>query len=373
MPGLPFVSLSEAENLEDRAMIEQQNTTVQRNLTEMRTGSRPWVEIASAPAQSAPDLGNPLDILAADGRTALDTALGQFKSQREALQKSIDPDINLAYQKAMLDVETVNNSDLDIAVKQQRVKNLETNYRKKKLDIQAKIRGDIEMLDAEEQKTKSTAAMNMVLRQREVQLYQGLADSGKLDPYEAMSLQYKAVGRNVPVGFLRPKKSPQEAARKQYIQTKQILDDTVGELLNYRRDPKTGEWQILDDKGQVAGVVPKEQQAYVDDLEARRQVLAPQAETLFWQWTGGRRPNLSVSAAKTLSPMGQGLVSRLLMGLDARVARGELGGTWYPKANAPATTGKPLTEAQALVFLQQTGGNKDQARELARNQGYEIR
>jgi len=225
MPGLPFVSLNEAENPEDRTMIERQNATVQRNLAEMRTGSQPWVEIAPAPSQpTAQTLGNPLDILTADSKTALDTVLGQFKTKREALQKSIDPDIDLAYQKAMLDVEAVNNSDLDAAAKQQRVKDLETTYRKKKLDLQAKIRGDMEALDAAEQQAKSTAAMNMVLQQREVQLYQSLADSGKLDPSEAMSLQYKAVGKDVPASMLKAKDLSPKQALAEVVPVRQAFE-----------------------------------------------------------------------------------------------------------------------------------------------------
>ncbi len=162
---------------------------------------------------------NPLDILNTQSKLALDTALANITTRRAALQKSIEPELALLRQKARLDIEALQNESysgltyltegdrrLFAERKERRLKDLELSYRKKELDIQAKIRPELDALDASEQEAKSNAALRLMVAQHDIQNYQGMIDRGEIDPTVGRSLQFKAAGKDIPAEAFKPPK-----------------------------------------------------------------------------------------------------------------------------------------------------------------------
>jgi hypothetical protein len=372
MAGLPFVSLAPNSNQD----ILQQHEQFLSNLRGPGP-RRSWIEPNWDMPQTQQSLPDPVSYHTSQAKAELDFINSTFDNQQAGLEKSIAPALeaeDFSYQTdlGLLDRQT----GLDPQQKEQKRREQEAEHEKKVFSLRAKIKSDTEAgLQA-----RREAILQAGFKQSRVQ--------GQLEQIEAYGAKngwtreqinrekLQTLGVAVPQG--EEKLPPQEIARRKYVQTKQILDDTVGELLNYRRDPKTGEWQYLDKDGQAAGIVPKDHQSAIDDLEARRQMLVSQAETLFWQWAGSKRPpSLSTEAAKVMSPIGQSIVGRI----GSRLSRGfqasagstpftsKLSGSGMVTSPLGVATKKTLTRDQ-VVALKNQGMTADQVRQWATENGY---
>ncbi len=311
-----------------------------------------WSTFDRGPSISAPEkLADPLEFSAIQNKNTLDSILAESQQRRAALQQSIAPDEESAWRDAQIDLQTINESNLDPEQKQQRIRQLQANYEKRVYGIRDKIRGDLTALDQAEQQAKTEAALRQVVTQAKLEQVASMGREFGWPPEQIKRMQYKTLGLNLP----EPPKPIEKTPLEQYRELNPIFQDLRGELMNYRHKPSgknAGVWQQFDPDTKTWEDVPEEDRPAISMLEAKVHALSPVLDKLYWQVTGSLRPISATTTAQALNPIAQGV----------------------RQASALVTTseGAPLTEAQAREFLRLAGGNKDQARELARNQGYKI-
>lgn len=362
MPGLPFVNLS---NYDDPAM--PTDDTVIRYEGRTRTADqirreheqfleelkgpgprRSWIEPnweapTATPAQPATS-ENPLDILITQNKLALDTALANITAQRAALQKSVEPDLALLHQKAQLDIQALQNESGSGLTgddfrafqrkQEQHLKDMALAYQKKELDIQAKVRPDLDALDAAEQKARSGTALKVALAQHDIALYQGMMDRGELNPATGKSKQFAAAGKNIPAEAFKPPK--EQTALQQYQQYYPILDNLAKERNNYRRGPKGG-WQVYDDG--VWANAPAEQWPEIELLDSQVTELKPMVRAMYEQAVGRIRPNLGIAADDAKNPIAASVAAaRPKRSLRARLTTGIAGALGGPVGTVLASS-----------------------------------
>ena len=367
-----FVDPSEATNAEDRAAIERQNRTAARNMAELDPGRakgpgprRSWIEPqwdTPQPAAAQPTAG-PLDVLKFQGGAALDDILAQSQAKRAELDKRDEPELLTLRELSQVDVQAILDSNLPNEEKQAKLKDAEIRARKREIEIRAKTRDERTALDIAVEKAKSDVTSAQRDKQIIIQtIYAQGAKHGQ-DPEDTEREALEVLGVKLP-----PKVKQAVTPSQRLQELAPILRDQQMILNTYRRMPGQGPGAAVRGLAWVKGVqlktpaavwkeynpitkqydidVPLETAMQLDQTETNARDLRVQVDQLQRQVMNRPMPSLGIIAGAAISPLAQA------------VTRVE---------------GEPLSDAQARTFLQQAGGDKQKARELARNQGYEIR
>jgi len=242
--------------------------------------------------------------------------LSQLDQQLEALQAPVRKALQTAYDQYRVDYTDLATSDMDAMQKAQRLSKLKASYQKKMIALKAKNALEREAIQQQRMQVEQQLKLKQAFRMKEIQVYGELAKQGVLSPEDALRLQYKAVGYDIPITSLRPEKPQNPVQRLQTIQP--ILRTWDEELLHYRTHPKTGRLQRLNPA--VAGTKDKYSDKDWLDLDPagqmaffRRQaefkVLSQEADQLRSLIGIGRTTDLYGAARKAAAPLVKGVAA----------------------------------------------------------------
>jgi len=302
-------------------------------------------------------------VLKFQGGAALDDILAQSQAKRAELDKRDEPELLTLRELSQVDVQAILDSNLPNEEKQAKLKDAEIRARKREIEIRAKTRDERTALDIAVEKAKSDVTSAQRDKQIIIQtIYAQGAKHGQ-DPEDTEREALEVLGVKLP-----PKVKQAVTPSQRLQELAPILRDQQMILNTYRRMPGQGPGAAVRGLAWVKGVqlktpaavwkeynpitkqydidVPLETAMQLDQTETNARDLRVQVDQLQRQVMNRPMPSLGIIAGAAISPLAQA------------VTRVE---------------GEPLSDAQARTFLQQAGGDKQKARELARNQGYEIR
>ena len=220
---------------------------------------RPVVEMAPMPQRQ--EIPDPVAALTEQSSAALEQALATVKSKRGELEKSIQPDIDRAYQEYLIDLETLNKSDMDLEQKKQRNNALHAGYQKKKLGVQSGIRADLEALTQAEEQAKGKIELKRLTTQAKMQAIAAVGQEYGWSPYEVKRQQYKAMGMVLPAEE-KPKELTPVETLGEMNRYRSALEDTAlrvrynksGQLEYDDSTTKTTNWQVVTDPARAAAL-----------------------------------------------------------------------------------------------------------------------
>ena len=224
-------------------------------------------------------------------------------------------------------------------------------------------------MKAETQKMQQANAQ----RDFRLQTIRQLTQMGTItDPALAQQAEYKALGIDIPIAELRPKSSP-EQKKASLVRDIKNLDATLKRFTPEKErtlsdirwwgkknakivDPLTGEERKLSPKDEGDKAIIGQMNA----LAERREQLRGEFQNLLMQEDPRYRQTVQDQQDRKRAKdiyMGNG---------------GKGGGIKESLTNAVTKQGRPLDKDTAIRILQQAGGDKAKARQIAKSQGYKL-
>jgi len=311
---------------------------------------RPVVEMA--PASQQPAMSDPVTMLTQQSNAALEQALAAVKSRRAELEKSIQPDIDRAYQEYLIDLDTLNRSDMDLEQKKQRNNALHAGYQKKKLGVQSGIRADLEVLAQAEEQAKGEIELKRLTTQAQMQAIAGFGKKYGLTDEDIAREQFELLGVRLP-----QRKPPKELTPVQQLGEMGRYRDALQNVVNntnYDKDGRLEEnvgtrtspkWEAVTDPNRVA------------ELESQLQVydaLTSSIEKLAVE-SGRRTTGIDYAASRSAVPTppggrwSRGVIARKLFTPTAAYdyAKWAYGMSPLAKGVAQARNDAPVARASA--------------------------
>jgi len=294
--------------------------------------------------------------------------LSIFDQQIAKVKEPIQRELDTSYKQYQIDVVSIRNSGADQEQQRQRIQQINNQYSKQWVRIKSKLEPQVEALTQQKASTQHQIRLNQALRMKEIQTYAGLAEQGIINEDAARSLQYKVLGFDVPVTAFRPPKyqSPYEVVQR----NRQLMSSVQGLIAQYKMEPaKDRPFKRWDVPAQLMVLKPQTEWTGTDRYgrpapdEKRDYVPATPDQIQQYQW--------ALDAQDRLREESRAAAEQLI---GKRVT--DLAGAASPMANGVRNAmpkqrraGRQVTAEQARALLQEAGGDKQRARELARARG----
>jgi len=365
--GLPIADLGQTQGMAVPATTEALES--HRRLLAKSRGDTVMQIMPSSTSQQPQDVTqvDPVDLAVWQGEQEVQQ-LAVFDRQLAQLKAPIQHALDTSYKQYEVDVAAIRNGGLDQDQQRQRIGQLNAQYNKQWIKLKGKMEPQVQALTQAKASAQQEMRLKQALRLKEVQTYAALSEQGMINDAAAKSLQFRALGYDIPVTAFRPAKyqSPYEVVQR----NRQIMTSMNGLLAQYK-------------------VEPEKKGLFVRDRPKQLKILRPRTE-----WTGVGRSGQPTPSEKDYVDATPEQIDQYNWALDAqdrlraesRAAAEQLIGRRVADlssavgplahgvrgAKSKQQAGRKLTDVQADAILDEAGGNPQLARELARARGYSF-
>ena len=286
-------------------------------------GQGKWIEpkwdlTPQAPSPSAqqeagmPPITNPIELAQWHDQQE-NMQLGQFDQQLAAIQAPVQSALATSYDQYKIDFAAIQNSQMDAQQKADRLKQLNANYQKKWIGIKGKTQLEEQAIQQQKQQAAFSLKLQQAMRMKEIQTYAALAENGTLSPEDALRLQYKTLGYDVPITAMRPPKSqtPYEQLQKNSTQIKRLTGYLNQFEIQEAKDRPFKRWDrprtvLIQDPQTKTGKRPAtpDEVALMEEYTQQVSLLRQRNHQLSQQFVAQQVPDLAGTAA----PLAQGIM-----------------------------------------------------------------
>ncbi|MCP4541693.1 MAG: hypothetical protein GY832_31560 [Chloroflexi bacterium] len=365
MPGLPFQSLPAAGEIGGPAfeMTDAQGNVTQAGIMQRdpRTGlAEPFYgDLGGGTGQQNITQTDPVDLATWQGEQELGQ-LAIFDRQLAQVKAPIQRELDISYKQYQIDVNAIRNSGLEQDQQRSRINQMNATYQKKWVTIQGKLEPQVQAVTQAKDNARRGMVLNQALRMKEIQTYASLAEQGVMNEDVARSLQYKALGYEVPVTAFRPPKRQDPYRAVQELRS--VLELTKRRMQSFRTQVHDPSWKPFDASDRLFMLKPGGDPKKKGDWE----LAGPEQEQEY-----GALQQQYGEAQTALDAASSQLIGKRVTDLNG--AAGSMAhDVRQSKPRQHSSTGRGFRPGEMDAIWQEAGGDPEQATQIARARGIRV-
>jgi hypothetical protein len=250
MPGLPFeqlpaditgriigadgrvVEMNQAGDVREGFARILGNLKTGRDERVLEMGQFPSPAVVQPQQQQQAVVPDPSSVLAEQSDMALKQAAAVLDGERATLKRSIESDKQAAYRDYLIDLKTLNSSNMEVGQKKQRAAALYASYQKKAYGIEDRIKDGLDAVAQKEQEIRGKVDFERNMTQARMQAVAGFGRKLGLSDDDITREQFELLGVRL------PQQKPPQTPRQELAELSPVVQTMQRELNIYTTSPK---------------------------------------------------------------------------------------------------------------------------------------